>query len=506
MDPVLKAALERRNAAQAEINNLLDIPGTENRGLNEAEQGSFDKLSDEINGLDRQIINLEANEARNAAAAAAAAALAGNGDVDPNGAPGNVTVRSEPRTYDEFGSNSYLRDMALIATSHLGGTDASESRARMARHAQEVEIEARTNPRVDRQLRGIRADLKSRSGAVGEYEKRVNPSTAAGQGGEFVPPLWLENEYVALQRPGRVFANRVTNRPLPGGIDVINIPKITAGSLTGVQTQQGGAVASQDITTGVSSAPVVTIAGQEDVSVQLLEQSPLSLDGVIFDDLSADYDQRLDYQVVAGTGANGQHKGVLFVPGATSNTNQQQASRVVVASPVFFDATTLGSQYRSVINGVNQIETLRFASPTAIWAHPRRPNSWATAADTTNRPLFTAPQYLSYNSPGNNEAHSTPQGLAGEVFGLPVIKDANMPVSMNAFSIGAGTADPIVILKEDDILLFEGTMRMRALPEVLSGTLQVRFQLYNYSALICDRLPAAISVLTGNTGLAQPTF
>ena len=67
------------------------------------------------------------------------------------------------------------------------------------------------------------------------------------------------------------------------------------------------AVQSVDIVTTSVSAPVNTIAGQEDISLQLLEQSPLAMDGVIFDDLSRDYDQRLDLQIIGeeGVGCRG---------------------------------------------------------------------------------------------------------------------------------------------------------------------------------------------------------
>jgi hypothetical protein len=57
-----------------------------------------------------------------------------------------------------------------------------------------------------------------------------------------------------------------------------------------------------------------------------------------------------------------------------------------------------------------------------------------------------------------------------------------------------------------DFRLYEGTLRVRALPEVLSGTLQVRFQVYSYACVINNRFPASLSLLTGNTGLAVPTF
>lgn len=230
------------------------------------------------------------------------------------------------------------------------------------------------------------------------------------------------------------------------------------------------------------------------------------MDNVIFDDLSRDYDQRLDIQVVLGSGAGGQHTGVLSVTGSTTGNSVTNAYLINCTDTRFFHATA-GDQYRSVINAVNNIETTRFDSPTAIWLHPRRANIWSTEADANNRPLFIPSKYGVFNTLGTNEGAPVFQGMAGEVFGLPVIKDANMSTVSNGTGSPAsgGSQDAIVVLKEDDLILWEGTMRMRALPEILSGTLQIRFQLYAYSALMANRFPPSISIIVG-TGLAAPTF
>jgi hypothetical protein len=96
------------------------------------------------------------------------------------------------------------------------------------------------------------------------------------------------------------------------------------------------------------------------------------------------------------------------------------------------------------------------------------------------------------------------------LYGLPVVKDANMLAIANGFNAGllvqtGSTQDPVVVLKEDDLYLWEGALRMRALPEILSGTLQIRFQLYAYSAFMPDRFPASVSMIAGS-GYAAPSF
>jgi hypothetical protein len=59
----------------------------------------------------------------------------------------------------------------------------------------------------------------------------------------------------------------------------------------------------------------------------------------------------------------------------------------------------------------------------------------------------------------------------------------NVPTTDNTDGGGA-TRDVAIAAKWDDLWLFEGELRTRVLPEVLSGTLQVRFQAYNYVAFL----------------------
>ena len=502
--PVLDATRKEREKIQRKLDELVTLPAAEKRSLTEEEALQFEDFAARLQKKTAEIRSLEKQGAREDKASAAAAevpAQRSDDSTEEHRSPAVVT--SEPMTYTENPAGaSYFRDLGLVAA---GGLDqsyrcaADSAAARIAQHEKEVRVEAERSPDLARRLREIRATPAG-------LEQRVNPNTSYGTGGEFVPPLWLIGQYAPLVRPGRVFANRVQNLPLPPGIDVINLPKITVGTLMGPQVANGGGVVSRDFQTTTVSAPVLTYAGQSDISLQLLEQSPIQIDAVIWDDLSRDYDQRLDLAIIAGSGTGGQHLGILNVPGATNNSNVLLSNYITAASPVFFDNSTAGSQYRSVVNGVNQIETMRFAPPTAIWAHPRRVNSWGYAADGQSRPLFIPQKYGQFNTTGTYEVSPQFQGVAGELFGLPVVKDANMPTTMSGNATAGGTADAVVVLKEDDLYLWEGTARMRALPEILSGTLQVRYQMYCYSAFMPNRFPVSLSILTGNTGLASPTF
>ncbi len=89
------------------------------------------------------------------------------------------------------------------------------------------------------------------------------------------PPAWLESEFVALARAARVTADRLTKRPLPSGVSSVNIPKVTGGTATSVQTTQNTTVAAVDPTTSALSSGITTIAGKVVVSLQLLNRALL---------------------------------------------------------------------------------------------------------------------------------------------------------------------------------------------------------------------------------------
>src|SRR5436309_690056 len=80
----------------------------------------------------------------------------------------------------------------------------------LQRHAAEMDVEwkARKEKRAavaDRELRNLPDGAEAFFGR----ETRTNPNRTDGQGGYFVPPLWLVDEFIPLIRAGRVFANSV---------------------------------------------------------------------------------------------------------------------------------------------------------------------------------------------------------------------------------------------------------------------------------------------------------
>jgi len=485
--PILDAAKSKRTALQNDLELITVEPTTEARSLTDDETAAFEATVESIKKLDGQIEMLSAEEARKATAAAAAVEIAAEAPV---AAP--VVIRSEPMTYTEHSGSSYLMDLAAIQVPQAG-MNAEAARSRMARHGQEVEVEARTNPRLAKNL------------AAAKREARAT-NTFDTTGGDMVPPLYLIDSWVPAFRPGRIIADRVRTMDLPAGTDSVNLPKVATGTTAYAQgaatSGTNASLTSTDLTTATVTAPVTTYYGQLEASLQLLEQSPVSggMDQVIFQDLQAAYDQALDAALLSGTGTSGQHKGVLTYA-ATVGATTGSGSWTRTGATTFLNA---GGVFNTLVSAVNQVETNRFAAPTAVWVHPRRANSFGIQLDTSataGRPLFVKAGNNPFNALGNAADGSVPQGYAGELYGLPVIKDASIPTNWLTASTTpvttGGTQDVMCVVKEDDIFLWEGPTRLRALPEVSSGTLGVRFQLFAYSAFMPDRAPTSIQLITG---------
>lgn len=372
-----------------------------------------------------------------------------------------VTVTKEERTYRDGnapGDHSYFRDLRHATV--LGDPDARE---RLARN----NLEARDLTRTD--------------------------TTSVG---EFVPPAWLLELYQSgIRASGRVTANRIPKMALPPGTDSINIPKITTNATVAAQTSDNAAVNEVDAVSGTVTAPVVTFAGQNDVAIQVLEQSPLAggFDQLIFRELMADLDRYVDVQVLNGTGANGQVKGLVPVAIAGSQKT------------AYTDGTpTVPELYPSFGKVLSLIATARKDNVECFIMHPRRWYWLASSVDGSNRayvlPLASGPN----NAYGTQSDAGIAEGLVGQIFGVPVYLDPNVPVLLTNGAGTGGTEDIILAGKFSDAVLMESSVRTRVLPEVLSGTLTTRLQVYEYAAFTAERATSGIGAIY-DTGLAAPS-
>jgi len=336
-----------------------------------------------------------------------------------------------------------------------------------------------------------RHSLEFRDGIAGNDAPELRAiSTTYGTGGEFAPPLWLIDKYIAALRPARATADAITNLLMPPGTDLLNVPKIATGTAVAQQTNQNTTVNIQDITTGSVAAPVLTVAGGQIISMQLFEQSPIAgqVDKVILTDLVADYARQIGTFVINGTGTGGQPTGLLAAGGT--------AITYTDATPAFMGP---GKIYAQIGKAIQTIQTTRFLSPTAIVMHPRRWAWCAVQVDSANRAVILPSDNGPLNASGI-QANGAAQGVVGKMFGLPVIVDPNIPVNLGVST----NQDPIIVLKADDSWLYESTLQAQVFSETYSNQLGLFARVYAYFAL-AHRLPQSIAVING-TGLVAPTF
>jgi HK97 family phage major capsid protein len=341
----------------------------------------------------------------------------------------------------------------------------SSSWERLNRHQNEVAIETRDVNRTD------------------------------GSGGDLVPPIYLINEYAEFARAARVTADLLTNMAMPAGTDSINIPQLTTGTLAAFQSSDNSATTTRDMVTSTVTAPVRTISGYENVSIQLVEQSPLAggLDRLVFGDLMADYALQLNTAVTgAGDGTSGTLKGLVTL--GTDTTN---------GIPVTWTETT-----PTAVNGaiaiakaISKVTTNRFKAAEAIVMHPSMWYWFASQVDSANRPLVVPVTGASqaFNAAGTVTNPGAPAGLVGTIQGVPVFIDATMTKTYGAST----NQSPILVGKFSDSYLFESGLKTRVLPDVLSANLTIRFQVYGYAAL-AHRFNKAVSAVTG-TGTVAPS-
>jgi HK97 family phage major capsid protein len=443
----LRQLTETMNSHRAAMDTLIRgavNEDTSTRALNDDEQTAFDTAEQAYDAAAVRFAQVEKQLEREKAAQESATRY--------NVGGGHVVKEDGPYTRNSAmgGGPSYFRDLAA------------------ARNGNQAAVER----------------LRRNDQHVAAYQQRAGITTVNGAGGEFVPPLWLEEDFIKMVRPGRKTANLCVNEALPGGTDSINLPKISGGTAVAFQGTQNTGINETDITTTSVSAGVYTVAGGQTISLQLLEQSPVNIDSIILQDLTADYARFLDAAVVLNGSGTNQPTGILNLAGTTAVAN-----------------STVGavSLYSKVANAIQSIQTSRYADPTHIVMHPRRWASLLAAVDSSNRPLVV-PSGNNYN-PMGTAGEPQPEGVVGYLQGLPVVTDANVPTNL-----GAGTnQDPVIVAKFDDLFLWEGRIRAEIFPQTYAANASMYARLYNYVAFQAARYPQSIAIVNG-TGQVPPTF
>lgn len=358
------------------------------------------------------------------------------------------------------------------------------------------EAEERTDIKVGKEEPVYRPDVKAsfyrdlvyrnRDDAAAERLRRHQAqtrdmSTADTAGGDFVPPIYLGQLYEEVRRNRRVVVNALPKLPLPPVGDTISIPSFTSGGSVAAQ-QEANSVSETDLVSATTSVNVRTYAGQIDVSRQLLDRAEAGgnmMDTLIFRELTNAYDAALEADVINGTAGAYKHVGLLQTSNAASVTYTAGT------------ATAAGT-FAKIVSAIATVTANFKEAPNAIIMHPRRA-AFLAGDLTSSVSLFQVGDLT--QAVGTQQA-----GLVGTISGLPVYVTPAMPTNL-----GTGTDEDRIIVANIDVLPFmEGPLQTRVHESVLSDTLEVRLQVFAYSAFASKRYDVAnaspIAVISG-TGL-----
>lgn len=425
----------RQTELQNSITAILDKAEAESRGITDEEQTEIAGHTAEIRSAGAKLDTLAAAAADSAALEARRAAVAPRAPITVPEVPGYTESRSEP--YRNGGGDSFFKDLHAITK---GDPEARERLTVNNRH-------------------------------FAEMEKRAGATTAATAGGEFAPPWWAVDQFIGYLRAGRVFADRLNKRDLPPGISSINMPKITTGTQVAAQSTQNTAINRQDIVTTSVSSQISTIAGDALISLQILSQSAIGIDQIILQDLANDLAQKIDVAAIT----------------AVAGVSGLNAVTYTDASPT---SLKIAQQIQS---GIDQVATGIYRAPDTIVMRPERWGKFIAAGDGQSRPLvLPSTSYGPMNAIGSANGQ-TAQGYAGNLRGLDVYLDANIPTN-----VGAANQDEIFVLSSQDVYLFESTPRFDTFEATYANTASLYARCLEFVSVLPNRYPKAISVLSGS--------
>lgn len=309
------------------------------------------------------------------------------------------------------------------------------------------------------------AEARERLARLAEAEQR-DASTTAGQGGGFITawaPAFIAAAFSTAARARAVLPGLLPVLPLPPAGLTIDTGRISSGTSAEAQAGDNQNISETDLVDADAQVPVATIAGIQNGSLQLFERSAPGFDSVLARELGEAVATALDAQIINGTGSSGQLLGLLNVTGAT-------AASYTDASPTQAEAWT------AILSLVSSYSTTLGELPNVALLHGRRwawLHNWRDSAGVLIRP---------------------------ELPGVRLVPCMSVPATLST------DQDAILLLRAEELPLYLSPVRFEVLREVgsLAGT--VRTRAYQYGALLAQRKPEAVGILTG-TGLSgPPTF
>lgn len=292
-----------------------------------------------------------------------------------------------------------------------------------------------------------RGDVNSRQ----RLEQHNRALTAGGEGVGIVPPRWMTELWTPSLRQGRNLANAIRKIDLGSDPRPITIPKQTVGITVAENVDTCGTVSWTDsFDTDVDTVTPSVVAGGQIVCRSFLDSATPSVDQLIFQDLTADYDRMIEAKI---------GNAIITAAGAATTTFATEAA---------FNAA--GAAYDAVIDAGMAVWAGRKLPADLVVMRVRRWGSFLKLKDSAGRPLF----------PTMNGG-----AQAVNVFGVGDVKTPGMIDGLAAVvTEGVGTTaypESMVVQRAEDALLFESS-QLRFEDPYSVGPDKVRLAIWGYAA------------------------
>lgn len=412
MNPYLKAKRDQFAAMKSSVDEIQNRAVEEKRDLDDAEKTALRGQVDKLEKLAEEINLLTEQENRAADVAELSAQL---DDRIEKRSTSDAEVRDRDpghyRSEAEGGVHSFFGDQ--YRAKYLGDTAA---KMRLEQHSRALDT--------------------------------------GTEGVGLVAPKWMTEEYQSLIRQGRDLVDKVRRIPLGNDPRPITIPKTTAGTDAEVNEQ----AAENDPTdwddaldTDVDTVTPKPTRGGQVVSRQMLDMSSPAVDQLIFGDLIAAYNAKVETKV--GTA-------IVTAAGGAVTTFATEAAFATDADA--FDA---------IIDAGMAVWAARKLPADLLVMRIRRYGALKKLRDADNRPLIPV------NSAG---------AMAVNVNGVGTIQTPGMIEGLAlAVTDGIGTtayAESMVAQRASDVLFFEGN-QLRFNDPYTEGPESVRLAIWAYTAV-----------------------
>jgi HK97 family phage major capsid protein len=287
---------------------------------------------------------------------------------------------------------------------------------------------------------------------LAEHNRALSTGTGnAGAG--VVPPKWLSDEFELLARQGRALASAVRNIGLGTDPRPITLPKQTTGADAEVTEQSAENAAVEDDDAWASDVDTVTpkpTAGIQIVSRQMLDMSSPAIDALIYGDLIAAYNLKIEKKVGAAMVTAASTAVTTFATEAAFATDQ--------------DA------YDAVIDTAIAVRNARKLPADLIAMGVVRYGEYLKLKDADGRPMIVENSAGPMNAIGVGTVQ-----VDGRLAGLGII--ATDGVSTGSYP------ESILVARAADTILFESDVLRFRYEEPL-GPESVKLGIWGYSAVV----------------------